>query len=68
MACYVDSFTLLHHPVTANIVPSSLNLFTLMMEEIHFSETSVLKTATWCHIPEYGIFLLISLCGNTGGS
>jgi hypothetical protein len=38
-------------PVTANI-PSSPILFTLMMEAIHSSEMSVLKTATRHHNPE----------------
>jgi hypothetical protein len=33
--------------VTANIVPSSLILVTLIMEVIHSSETSVLTRATW---------------------
>jgi hypothetical protein len=35
--------------VTANIVPSSLILCTLMMEAIHSSEMLVLTRATWCH-------------------
>jgi hypothetical protein len=34
---------------------SSLILFTLIMEAMPSSETSVLITATWCHIPEGGI-------------
>jgi hypothetical protein len=33
--------------VTANVVPSSLILFILMMEDTNFSETSVLTRATW---------------------
>jgi hypothetical protein len=33
--------------VTANVVPSSLILVTLMMERIRFSEMSVLTRATW---------------------
>jgi hypothetical protein len=41
--------------VTANVLPSSLILFTLMKEAIRSSETSVLMGATWRHIPEDGI-------------
>jgi hypothetical protein len=41
--------------VTANVVPSSPILFTLMMETTSFSETSVLIRATRCKIPEGGI-------------
>jgi hypothetical protein len=37
--------------VAANIL-SSLNLFTLIMEAIRSSETSVLKIATRCHTAE----------------
>jgi hypothetical protein len=38
--------------VTANVVPTSLILYTLMMEAIHSSDTSVLTGATRLHIPE----------------
>jgi hypothetical protein len=38
--------------VTVNAVPSSPILVNLMMEAIRSSEMSVLKRATWCHIPE----------------
>jgi hypothetical protein len=38
--------------VTANVLPSSLILVTLMMEELSSSETSVLTRATWRDIPE----------------
>jgi hypothetical protein len=41
--------------VTANIVPSSPILVTLMMEALGFSETSLLPRATRRHIPEHGI-------------
>jgi uncharacterized membrane protein YecN with MAPEG domain len=37
--------------VTANVVPSSLILFTVMMQASS-SETSVVTSATWRHIPE----------------
>jgi hypothetical protein len=42
-------------PVTANVIPSSLILFTLMMEAMRSSETSVLKIVTRRNIPEDGI-------------
>jgi hypothetical protein len=41
--------------VTANVIPSSLNLVTLMMEALHSSETLVLTSAMWRNILEYGI-------------
>jgi hypothetical protein len=47
----------------ANVVPSSLILFTLTMEAIRSSETSVLARATRRHIPEHGIlhiFIIIN--------
>jgi hypothetical protein len=41
--------------VTANVVPSSLILFTLMLEAIHPSESSVITRATQHNITEDGI-------------
>jgi hypothetical protein len=38
--------------VTANIISRSLILFTLMMDEMYSSESSVLTRATRRHIPE----------------
>jgi hypothetical protein len=38
--------------VTANVLHSSLLLFTVMMNAISSSETPVLIRATWSHIPE----------------
>jgi hypothetical protein len=38
--------------VTANVIPSSLIICTLMMEAICSPETSVLTRATLYHIPE----------------
>jgi hypothetical protein len=52
--------------VTANALPSPLILFTLMLEAVCSSETSVLTTVTRRHIPEDGIlnflrFLLVRI-------
>jgi hypothetical protein len=41
--------------VTANVVPSSQILVTLMMEALSSSETSVLRIATWRNFPENAI-------------
>jgi hypothetical protein len=43
--------------VTANVVPSSPILFTLMIEAIRSPRTPVLSRATRLHIPEDGILL-----------
>jgi hypothetical protein len=50
--CVYEEFRLL---VTAEVVPSSLILFNLMMEAVRSSETLLLTTATRRHIPEDGI-------------
>jgi hypothetical protein len=42
--------------VTANVAPSLLILFTLIMEVVHFSKTSVFTTATQRYMPEDDIF------------
>jgi hypothetical protein len=41
--------------VIANVVPSSPILETLMIEEMRFSETSVITRATWRDIPKDGV-------------
>jgi hypothetical protein len=41
--------------ITANVVPSSLILVTLMMEALSSFETSVLTRAARRNVPEYGI-------------
>jgi hypothetical protein len=41
--------------VTANVLPSSLILSTMMMEVIHFSESSALSIATRRHIRKVDI-------------
>jgi hypothetical protein len=47
--------------VTANVIPSSLLLVTLMMEEVRSSETSVLTRATRRNILKDGMLILIAL-------
>jgi hypothetical protein len=42
--------------VTANVVPSSLTVFTLKTEATDSSETSFFTRATRRNIPEHGIF------------
>jgi hypothetical protein len=44
---------------TANAVPSSPILVTLMTEALHFSKMSVLTRATQCNIQEDGILQLV---------
>jgi hypothetical protein len=46
---------MIHLLGTANVVPSSLNLSTLMIETIRSSKTSVLTRVTRRHIPEDGV-------------
>jgi hypothetical protein len=46
---------MLRLPDTAEVVPSSPFLVTLMMEALRYSETSILTRATLRNIPEDGI-------------
>jgi hypothetical protein len=48
----LDSISAQRDSVAASVVPSSSILVTLMMEEVHSSETPVLTGATRRHIPD----------------
>jgi hypothetical protein len=50
-----EAYRLCRLLVTANVVPRSPILVTLMMEAIHASETSVPTRVTWHNIQEDGI-------------
>jgi hypothetical protein len=52
----ISEFQLL---VTANIRPISLLVFTLMMEAIVSSETSVPTSSTRCHVPQNGTLQMV---------
>jgi hypothetical protein len=51
----IAPISLLRLLATAVVVPSSLIRSTVIVEDIRFSEKSVLTRATWRHIPEDGI-------------
>jgi hypothetical protein len=54
--------------VTANVVPSSPILVTLMMEALRSSETSVLTRVRRCNIPRHGILYIYPSSYLTGNN
>jgi hypothetical protein len=46
---------------SANAVPSSRNLSTLMLEAAHTSKMSVLSRGTWHHLPETAFLVLFEV-------
>jgi hypothetical protein len=44
-----------------DVIASSLVIFALMMEAIHFSETSILTRTTQCHVQETTFFIVTAL-------
>jgi hypothetical protein len=49
--------------VTANVVPRSLILVTLMLEALRSSETLIVTNVTQRNIPEDGVLVLYLLIG-----
>jgi hypothetical protein len=54
-----NRLTLRRNIVTANVVPSSLTLVTMMMEALRSSETSVLTRAARVRFPALPYFLIV---------
>jgi hypothetical protein len=57
---------MLQLPVTANVVPDSPIIFTLMMDAISSSETSILTGATQSHITDHNILHVCKISGFHG--
>jgi hypothetical protein len=58
MLVVTANWSKLQFAVSANVAPSYLILFTLKVEALHSSGTSVLTRATRRHIPEMAFFIL----------